>query len=243
MKMRARVTRALSVALLGLGLAGALPAAFPGTAAATEATSHLAAHAALLPPTLTKATYDGDNVIALYWDPSSTADGTEFYDILADGRQVEQVEAQQNGSSILGCAVLLDRTGASPTATYTVVAEGTAGDRSAPSNGLVPVNERPLPKPVMRSAVVSGDEVTFTWDPTVTDAPPVTYHVIVDGGYGWGSVTDQTSLTTSRSKSFDTGPTGPVTVTINPGSSVVVYAVDGNGEQSPWSDPIQVTEG
>lgn len=239
--MRSGITRGLGAVLL-LGFGGALLTAAPGATAAA-ATSKPAPPAALTPPTLTQATYDGDNVVALYWDPSATADNTRFYDILANGTQVEQVDANVNGGNLRGCAVLLDRTGASPTATYTVVAEGAAGNKSAPSNGLVPVNQRPLPKPVMKSAVISGNTVTFSWEPTVTDAPSVTYHVIVNGSYEWGSVTDQTSLTTSRSMSFDTGPTGTVSETVNPGSSVVVYAVDGNGKQSPWSNAVEATEG
>lgn len=240
--MRSRITRRLGAVLLLLGLGGALLAA-ASTAATAEPTSHAKATAALISPTLTKATYDGDNVVALYWDPSSTANDTQFYDVLADGRQVEQVEAQQNGSSILGCAVLLDRTGASPTATYTVVAEDAAGDKSAPSNGLVPVNERPLPKPVMKTAVINGDEVTYTWGATSTDAPSVTYHIIARGGYEFASAKDVTTVTASRSISIDTGPTGTVTQTLQPGDSVQVYAVDSNGEQSPYSDPVEATEG
>lgn len=233
MNMRSRITRGLGAVLL-LGLGGALLAAAPSAAA--EATS--GAQVALTPPTLTEATYDGDNVIGLFWEPSATADSARFYDILANGQQVEQVDGIVNGGPLRGAAVLLDRTGASPTATYTVVAADAAGNTSAPSNGLVPVNQRPLPKPVMISALLSGDEVTFSWEPTVTDAPSVSYHVIVDGTYGWGSVTDQTSFTTSRSMSFDTGPTGTITKTINPGSGIVVYAVDSNGKQSPWSNEV-----
>lgn len=241
--MRSRITRGLGAMVLLLGFGGALLTAAPGATAAAATSKPAPPPAALTPPTLTQATYDGDNVVALYWDPSATAGNTRFYDILANGTQVEQVDANVNGGSLRGCAVLLDRTGASPTATYTVVAEGAAGNKSAPSNGLVPVNQRPLPKPVMKSAVISGDTVTFSWEPTVTDAPSVTYHVIVNGSYGWGSVTDQTSLTTSRSMSFDTGPTGTVTETVNPGSSVVVYAVDSTGKQSPWSNAVDATEG
>jgi hypothetical protein len=242
MNLRSRITRGLGAVLLGLG--GALLAAAPNASAATaEPTSHFAAQVALTPPTLTKATYDGDNVVALYWDPSSTANDTQLYDILADGKQVEQVEAQQNGSSILGCAVLLDRTGASPTATYTVVAEDSAGNKSTPSNALVPVNERPLPKPVMKSAVINGDEVTYTWGPTSTDAASVTYHIIARGGYEFASAKDVTTVTASRSISIDTGPTGIVTQTLQPGDSVQVYAVDSNGESSPYSDPVEATEG
>jgi hypothetical protein len=237
MKMRSRVTRGLGAMLLLLGLGGALLAAAPGAVAATSRA------VALTPPTLTEATYDGDNVIGLYWDPSATADNTRFYDILANGTQVEQLDAQQNGGSIFGGAVLLDRTGASPTATYTVVAEDTAGDKSAPSNGLVPVNQDPLPKPVMKSAVISGDTVTYAWGPTVTDAPSVTYHVIARGGYEFASVTDQTTVTASRTISIDTGPTGVVTQTLQPGDSVQVYAVDSNGERSPYSNAVDATEG
>lgn len=237
MNMRLRIVRGLGAMLL-LGLGGATVAASP-SAAATGAT----ARAALTPPTLTAATYDGANVIGLHWEPSATAADTRFYDILANGKQVEQVDAIVNGGSLRGAAVLLDRTGASPTATYTVVAEDAAGDKSAPSNGLVPVNQAPLPAPVMKSAVISGDQVTFSWEPTVTDASSVTYHVIVNGTYGFGTAKDRTSLTTSRSISIDTGPTGIITKTIQPGDSVVVFAVDSNGERSPWSDPIDATQG
>lgn len=161
-------------------------------------------------------------MIGLHWEPSATADNTRFYDILANGTQVEQVDGIVNGSPLRGASVLLDSTGAWPTATYTVVAEDAAGNKSAPSNGLVPVNQAPLPAPVMKSAVISGDKVTFSWQPTVTDASSVTYHVIVNGTYGFGNAKDQTSLTTSTTISIDTGPTGIVTKTIQPGDSVVV---------------------
>lgn len=238
MNVRSCIMRGLGAMLLMAGLGGALLMTGPGASAA-EATSA----AVLTPPTLTKATYDGANVVALYWNPSATADATRFYDILANGKQVEQLDAQQNGGSILGGAVLLDRTGASPTATYTVVAEDTAGDKSAPSDGLVPVNQDPLPAPVLKSAVISGDTVTYSWEPTVTDAASVTYHIIARGGYDFGSVTDQTSFTASRSISIDTGPTGTITETLQPGDSVVVYAVDSNGERSPYSNAVDATEG
>lgn len=238
MKTRSRITRGLGAMMLLLGLGGALLAAAPGAVAATSR-----AAATLTPPTLTEATYDGDNVIGLGWDPSATADNTRFYDILADGKQVEQVDGIVNGGALRGCAVLLDRTGASPTATYTVVAEDAAGHKSAPSNGLVPVNQDPLPKPVMQSAVISGNTVTYTWEPTVTDAPSVTYHVIARGGYEFASVNDQTTVTASRSISIDTGPTGVITETLQPGDSVQVFAVDSNGERSPYSNAVDATEG
>ncbi len=240
MNMKSRILRPLGAMVLLLGLGGALLATAPGAVAAQTKPGPTTT---LTPPTLTQATYDGNNVIGLNWDPSATADSTRFYDILADGKQVEQVDGIVNGAPLRGCAVLVDRTGASPTATYTVVAEDAAGNKSAPSNGLMPVNQAPLPKPVMKSAVISGDQVTFAWNPTVTDASSVTYHVIVNGTYDFGSVQDQTSLTTSRTISIDTGPTGIITKTIQPGDSVVVYAVDSNGERSPWSDAIDATQG
>lgn len=236
MNIGSRITRGLGAVTLLLGLGGALLATAPGAAAASRA-------ATLSPPTLTEATYDGDNVIGLHWDPSATADSTRFYDILADGKQVEQFDGIVNGAPLRGGAVLVDRTGASPTATYTVVAEDSAGNKSAPSNGLVPVNQAPLPKPVMKSAVISGNTVTYTWAPTVTDAPSVTYNVIAWGGYQFASVKDQTTVTASRTISIDTGPTGVVTQTLQPGDSVQVYAVDSNGERSPYSDAIEATEG
>jgi hypothetical protein len=232
---RSRMTRGLSALILA---GGALLAGAPGAFAA-EAGPHAAA---LTPPTLTEATYDGDNVIGLHWDPSATANDTRFYDILADGRQVEQVDGIVNGGPLRGAAVLLDRTGAAPTATFTVVAEDAAGNQSAPSNGLVPVNQAPLPKPVMTSAVISGNTVTYTWKPTVTDAPSVTYHVIARG-FQFATVQDATTVTASRSISVDTGPTGVITETLQPGDSVQVYAVDSNGERSPFSDAIDATEG
>lgn len=238
MNMRLRIVRGLGAVLL-LGLGGALVAAGP-SAAATKAKSGAAT---LTPPTLTEATYDGSNVVGLHWEPSATANDTRFYDILANGTQVEQVDGIVNGAPLRGAAVLLDRTGASPTATYTVVAEDAAGNKSAPSNGLVPVNQAPLPAPLMKSAVISGDQVTFSWGPTSTDASSVTYHVIVNGSYEFGTAKDQTSVTTSRTISIDTGPTGTVTKTIQPGDSVVVYAVDSNGERSPWSNAVDATEG
>jgi hypothetical protein len=222
--------------LLLVGLGGALLTVAP--AAVAQARSG----AALTPPALTEATYDGDNVIGLGWDPSATADNTRFYDILANGKQVEQVDGIVNGAPLRGAAVLLDSTGASPTATYTVVAQDTAGNKSAPSNALVPVNQAPLPQPVMKSAVISGDKVTYTWEPTVTDAPSVTYHVIARGGYEFATVTDQTTVTANRSISIDTGPTGIVTETLQPGDSVQVYATDSNGERSPYSNAIDATE-
>jgi hypothetical protein len=236
MNMRSPITRGLGAVLL-LWLGSALLAAAPGAVAATSRA------VALTPPTLTEATYDGDNVIGLGWEPSATADNTRFYDILADGTQVEQVDGIVNGAPLRGCAVLLDRTGASPTATYTVVAEDAAGNKSAPSNGLVPVNQDPLPKPVMKSAVISGDTVTYTWEPTVTDAPSVTYHVIARGGYEFASVENQTTVTANRTISIDTGPTGVVTQTLQPGDSVQVYAVDSNGERSPYSNAVDATGG
>lgn len=231
MNIRSRITAGLGATLLGVG--GVLLTALPSTAA-TEVT--------LTPPTLTQATYDGANTIGLHWQPSATADQTRFYDVLANGTQVEQLDAHQNGGSILGGAVLLDRTGASPTATYTVVAEDSSGAKSAPSNGLVPVNQDPLPAPVLESAVISGNTVTYTWQPTVTAASSVTYHVIARGGYEFASVENQTTVTASRTISIDTGPTGIVTQTLQPGDPVQVYAVDGNGERSPYSDPIDATE-
>lgn len=235
--MGLRITRGLGAALLLVG--GAL-LMVPGAAA--EATP-AAGRVTLTPPTLTAATYDGDNVIGLFWEPSVTADDARFYDILANGHQVEQVDAIVNGGHLRGAAVLLDRTGASPTAVYTVVAEGAAGNKSVPSNGIVPVNNAPLPKPVLQSAVLTGNQVTLTWEPTVTDAPSVTYYVIWEGTYGWGSVTDQTTFTTDRTKSFDTGPTGIISKTINPGTGLVVYALDSNGKRSPWSNEVLATEG
>lgn len=237
MNMRLRITRGLGAMLL-LGLGGGLLAAGPSANAAEARPA-----ATLTPPILTNATYDGDNVIGLGWDPSATASNTRFYDILADGKQVEQVDGIVNGAPLRGAAVLVDRAGASPTATYTVVAEDAAGNKSAPSNGLVPVNQDPLPKPVMKSAVISGDKVTYTWGPTVTDAPSVTYHVIARGGYEFATVTDQTTVIANRSISIDTGPTGIVTETLQPGDSVQVYAVDSNGERSPYSNAVDATNG
>lgn len=235
--MRSRITRWLGAMLLLAGLGGALLATAPGAGAAPVKP----AATTLTPPTLTQATYDGDNVIGLGWNPSATADNTRFYDILADGKQVEQVDGIVNGAPLRGAAVLVDRTGASPTATYTVVAEDAAGTKSAPSNGLVPVNQDPLPKPVMKSAVISGDKVTYTWTPTVTNAASVTYHVIARGGYEFATVTDQTTVTANRSISIDTGPTGVITETLQPGDSVQVFAVDSNGERSPYSNAVDAT--
>lgn len=235
MNTRSRITRWLGAMLLVAGLGGALLAVAPGAGAAQPRPG-----ATLTPPTLTEATFDGDNVIGLHWDPSATADSTRFYDILADGKQVEQVDGIVNGAPLRGAAVLVDRTGASPTATYTVVAESSTGTKSAPSNGLVPVNEAPLPKPVMKSAVISGDKVTYTWEPTVTSAPSVTYHVIARG-YEFASVADQTTVTANRSISIDTGPTGVITETLQPGDSVQVYAVDSNGDRSPFSNAIDAS--
>lgn len=234
MNIRFRITAGLGAMLLGLS--GALLTAVPG-AAATQPTA-----AALTPPTLTGASYDGANVIGLDWQPSATADQTRFYDVLANGIQVEQLAAQENGASILGGAVLLDRTGASPTATYTVVAEDSAGTKSAPSNGLVPVNQDPLPAPVLKSAVISGDTVTYTWQPAVTTGSSVTYHVIARGGYEFARAEDQTTVTASRTISIDTGPTGTITQTLQPGDPVQIYAVDNNGQRSPYSNPVDATQ-
>lgn len=236
MNMRSRITRWLGAALLLAGLGAVALAVAPGAGAAQARSA-----ATLTPPTLTAATYDGDNVIGLAWDPSGTANNTRFYDILADGKQVEQVDGIVNGAPLRGAAVLVDRTGASPTATYTIVAEGATGTRSAPSNGLVPVNQDPLPKPVMKSAVISGDKVTYTWEPTTTDASPVTYHIIARGGYEFASVTGQTTVTANRSISIDTGPTGVITETLQPGDSVQVFAVDSNGERSPYSNAVDAS--
>lgn len=233
MNVRSRIAAGLGATLLGLG--GMLLTAVPGAAAA-EPTA-----VALTPPRLTQATYDGANVIGLQWQPSATADQTRFYDVLANGTQVEQLDAQQNGGSILGGAVLLDRTGASPTATYTVVAEDSAGTKSAPSNGLMPVNQDPLPAPVLDSAVISGETVTYTWKPTVTAGSSVIYHIIARGGYEFASVENQTTVTASRTISIDTGPTGIITQTLQPGDSVQIYAVDSNGQRSPYSNPVDAT--
>ncbi|MBO0813018.1 MAG: hypothetical protein J2P23_13365 [Microlunatus sp.] len=235
MNVRPRIIGGLRVLLL-LGLGGTLLTPMPVAAAAKPTT------VALTPPVLTTATYDGDNVVGLGWQPSATAASTRFYDILANGNQVEQLDAQQNGGSILGGAVLLDRTGASPTATYTVVAEDAAGTKSAPSNGLVPVNQDPLPKPIMKSAVISGSTVTYTWEPTVSDAASITYHVIARGGYQFASVENQTTVTAGRTISIDTGPTGIITQTLQPGDDVQVFATDSNGERSPYSNAVNATE-
>jgi len=229
-----RITGGLGAALL-LGVSGAALTSMPTATASGPET-------ALAPPTLTAATWDGDNVIGLGWQPSATADSTRFYDILANGKQVEQLDAHQNGGSILGGAVLVDRTGASPTATYTVEAEDAAGTTSAPSNGLVPINQAPLPKPIMKSAVITGRTVTYTWDPTVSDAKSVSYHVIARGGYQFASAQDRTTVTADRTISIDTGPTGIVTQTLQPGDDVQVFAVDSNGQRSPYSNAVRAIE-
>jgi hypothetical protein len=72
MNVRPRITRWLGAMLL-TALCGVLLAAASGAAAAQASSG-----AALTPPTLTGATYDGDNVIGLGWDPSATADNTRF---------------------------------------------------------------------------------------------------------------------------------------------------------------------
>lgn len=239
MNPKSRITRWLGTVLL---LGGALLTAAPSAAAATEeATPQAEAAAELLPPTLTEATLPtGDDIVHLFWEPSATALDTRFYNIYADGRFVLQVDAIQNGGSIRGCAVFL-KGGATRDAEYTVVAEDAAGNLSAPSNGLVPVNLVPLPKPTVTSAVITGDNITITWEPTVTEAESVTYDILVNGDWGFAAVTDATSITSARSIVIDDPFFGRRTFTINEGNRITVSARDSDGFRSPASDPFPVT--
>jgi hypothetical protein len=236
--MRSRIMPGLGAVLL---VGGALLGVAPGATAATTPAPPLT------PPTLTKADFY-DPWVQLSWNPSSTAGDAKYIDVLADGKQVAQTAAQVDagaGGQVPSGAtqVNVDTSGASPTATYTVEYEDAKGNKSAPSNGLVPTNQQPLPKPVMKSAVISGDKVILTWEPIADNASSVRYDFDSNTN-GWGaSAKDTTTATVPRTVSFDTGPTGVVTSTLQPGEEVWAQAVDSNGKMSPYGDPVTVTGG
>lgn len=240
MNTRMRTMRGLGAVLL---LGGALLAAAPGATAATAGQQPAAT--TLTPPKLTEAKYF-DPWVELFLEPSATADQAKYIDVLADGKQVGRTDAQQDAGAAglfpaTTSGVNVDTSGASPTATYTLVYEDAKGNKSAPSNGLVPVNEQPLPKPVMKSAVVSGDKATLTWEPIADDAASVTYTFFANGGQWSVSVKGGSTATVDRTISIDTGPTGVITQTLNPGMEIWAQASDSNGETSPYGNSITVT--
>ncbi|AZM50213.1 hypothetical protein DMB38_34485 [Streptomyces sp. WAC 06738] len=243
MKLRTRITRGLGAVLL---LGGALLSAVP-SAAAAEATPAAAAEAELIPPTLEEAFYS-DPWVKLHWEPSATAADTEFINILADGKQVQRLDAKSDAGAagrlpVYGGSVNVDTTGADPTATYTIVAEDAAGNKSAPSNGLVPIDQSvPLPAPTVTSAVIKGDDLTVTWTPTVSEADFVNYGIVVNGRDTFAIVGDTTSVTGSRTfVVFENADER--TVVVNEGDLITVGALDSNGLRSPRSEPVQVTLG
>jgi hypothetical protein len=185
---RARARRAWGVGVLVacVVLVGA-PATL-AAGAAGEPGSQAAVSAGTLPaPALTDATIKGDNV-ALFWTPGA-GDTAAQYGIYANGRFLYRTFGPERRT-----LVFLASLGLTGRETFTVVAEDSSLNGSAPSNGLVPVAPDPLPAPELRSAVREGDSITLTWTPSQTKEvfAPVQYDIKADGRGILFSVTSTT---------------------------------------------------
>lgn len=236
---------------LGLGtalLAGAaLLAVTPGATAATTTASAGAATSqaqtsTLAPPTLTSVTKNGDNMIVI-WKPSSSQ-GVKDYVLLANGRFVERMfPGTPTDPPEDKWFVAVASEGLTGTETYTVAAEDSAGNLSAPSNSMKaapPVTLTPTPQ--MVSAVVKGDQIMLKWTASHTDEASgyLWYGFFVNGKqYKKGTPPNVTSVTLPVS---DNDPVDPTV--FYPGAKVTVEATDYTGlNHSEISNAVTATTG
>ena len=222
---RVRARRAWQVGVLvACALLAGAPAALAAGAAAEPGS-----HARALPaPTLTDATIKGDNV-ALFWTPGA-GDTAAQYGIYADGRFLHRTFGPETRTH-----VFLASMGLTGRETFTVVAEDSSLNPSAPSNGLVPVAPDALPAPELTSAVREGDEITLTWTPTPTKEAfgPVEYMIQSDREKILFSVTS-TTVTFPMTDPF-------CTYFLQGDEEFTVVARDRSMSQSPRSNGLVAT--
>jgi hypothetical protein len=255
MKTNRRVMTSLAGGLL---ICGVLVAVSSGAVATASAASTSAAGAgaadALIPPTLTSATRQvlsdgslGDEV-RLVWAPSATVSDTADYAVYANGQFVFRTGTPQDVATLTGAMVFLTSEGLTGTEAFSVLAEDSAGNQSQPSNSLVPSPAVTLPAPVLTSAVINGDMITLSWQPSHTDEVSGTliYTIIADtypnpNGCYFTSVTDATSITVPVTN-YNCDGIDPTTV--RPGTLMSVSARDLTFfNTSPLSNALPATHG
>lgn len=212
---------------------------------------------ALIPPTLTSATRQvlsdgslGDEV-TLLWTPPPQVSNLTDYAIYANGKFVFRTLAFEDYARTIpstSATVFLTSEGLTGTEAFSLVAEGSAGNRSQPSNSLVPSPAVTLSAPVLTSAVIKGDMITLTWQPSHTDEVSGTliYTIIADAypnpdGCFFTSVTDATSITVPVTN-YNCDGIDPTTV--QPGTLMRVSARDRTYfDMSPLSNALPATQG
>jgi len=159
MKTTTRVARAMAV----LAFAGStlLAGASMANAAAPAA---LRAEAALPTPHVISATVSTE-IAAFVWEPVDETNVVK-YAVYADGKLAVKYPAPSTWTS-----VWLPYVGLTGKEVFTIRAEDSAGNQSAPSNGVVPVPAavNSLPTPTLASAVLDGGTVRLTWTPSRTE--------------------------------------------------------------------------
>jgi hypothetical protein len=222
---RARSRRAWGVGVL---VACALLAGVPATLPAGAAGEPGSQARALPAPTLTDATIKGDNV-ALFWRPGE-GDTAAQYGVYANGRFLHRTFGPEKST-----IVFLASMGLTGRETFTVAAEDSSLNSSAPSNGLVPVAPAVLPAPELRSAVREGDEITLTWTPSQTKEAfaPVQYIVQADDEKILFSVTSTTVTFPLTDPSY--------TYVLSGNEKFTVVARDRSMAESPPSNGLVAT--
>ena len=173
------------------------------------------------PPRDLTADATGPDGVALDWRPPSDDDDIEGYRVYRDGAPIATTSRTEYEDS--GLAPFT-------TYTYTVTTLDEDGDESAPSNAAVVTTRDATPPTTPRgllATAVGTGRIDLSWTPSTDDESGVLFYRVLR---------DEVEVGTSESAAFQDEGLEPSTT-----YEYRVSAVNGDGDESPLSDPASAT--